>query len=49
LQEIPYFEDVEPRSLKNIAANLQIKNYSLGEFICKSGEIPEGLFIILKG
>jgi hypothetical protein len=32
-----------------IAANIVPKTYSFGEFLVKRGEVPQGLFIIIKG
>lgn len=32
-----------------IAANIVPRTYSYGEFLVKRGEVPQGLFIIIKG
>jgi hypothetical protein len=40
LQKIPYFNDVDPKNLMPIAANIVPKTYSFGEFLVKRGEVP---------
>lgn len=40
---------MDPKNLMPIAANIVPKSYSFGEFLVKRGEVPQGLFIIIKG
>lgn len=46
---MPIFEDVDPKYLARIAANLVPKTFKYGEFLVKQGQVPKGLFVILKG
>jgi len=49
LQAMPYLNDIDPKYLMRIAANLVTKTYSYGEYLVKQGQVPKGLFLILKG
>ena len=43
------FSDVDPKYLMRMAANLVTKTFKYGEYLVKQGQVPKGLFLILKG
>lgn len=49
LQQITHFKDVDPRFLTRIAASIEKRTFHFGEYLVKRGEVPKGMFLIIKG
>jgi signal-transduction protein with cAMP-binding, CBS, and nucleotidyltransferase domain len=49
LKQLPLFKDQGMHILLPIANCIEKKKFSLGEFILKEGEIPNGMYMIVKG
>ena len=49
LQSIAIFRNVNQRKLMPIAANSKFRTYKFGEALVERDEVPDGLFIIIKG
>jgi len=46
---MPIFDDVDPKYLMRIAANLVPKTFRYGEYLVRAGEVPKGLYLVLQG
>jgi|LauGreDrversion4_2_1035121.scaffolds.fasta_scaffold243623_2 hypothetical protein len=49
LKKNPIFKYTEGFYLLQMIFNIEKRTYNLGESLVKSGEIPEGMFIITSG
>lgn len=49
LKKLDIFKDQDMRVILPIANSAKWQRYSLGQYILKEGEVPQGLYIIVKG
>ena len=46
---LPFFLGVDTAFLVPLATNIEVKTYQMGDVVLKSGEKPEGLYVIKSG
>ena len=49
LKKLDIFKDQDMRVILPIANSAKWMRYSLGQYILKEGDVPQGLYIIVKG
>lgn len=49
LRQLSFLRDQEMHIILPLANSIQKKKFTLGQFILKEGEVPEGLYILVKG
>jgi len=49
LKELDIFKDQEMHIILPLANSVVSKKYILGQYILKEGEVPQGLYMVVKG
>lgn len=49
LRQLSFLQDQEMHMILPLANSIQKKKYALGQYILREGEVPEGLYIVVKG